>query len=375
MKIGFDAKRLFNNFTGLGNYSRFVVDALLKHVPENEYLLYTPRTRRHAEIDSISDHSKITIVTPPFAYRLFKASSLWRSWGVSAEQSIGSLNVFHGLSQELPLSLPSRVKKVVTVHDLIFLRYPKFYNPIDVAIYKAKVKHACKTAQKIISISEQTASDLVHFLNVPQQKIVTVYQGCHPQFKKVLSASEILKIRKKHRLPEQYLLNVGTIEARKNVILIIRALSRIPKENRLPLVIVGRETEYKREIVIEALQRNVWESIIFLHDIPFTDFPAIYQGAKLFVYPSLFEGFGIPLVEAIESGIPVITSNGSCFSEAAGPSSIYVEPTNAEELAFQINRVVHDSELREKMVNEGQRYTKRFLPSQIANDLLSVYNA
>ncbi len=375
MKIGFDAKRLFHNFTGLGNYSRFVVGSLLEHTTGNRYVLYTPKARQHPEIDPITDHANVTVITPPVLYNLVKASSLWRSWGISYEPTIKSLDVFHGLNQELPANLPGSLKKIVTVHDLIFLRFPKLYNPVDVRIYEAKVKAASQSAQSIVAISRQTAEDLVDFLKIPESKIKVVYQGCHPQFMKCIPDEEVSKTKSKYNLPHQYVLNVGTMEARKNVVLIIKAMALLPPDSRFPLIIMGRETTYKKQVVAMASRLGVLNSVIFLHDVPFTDFPAIYQGAQLFVYPSLFEGFGIPLVEAIESGIPVITSTGSCFSEAAGPSSIYVNPTKEDELAHQITRVLGDGELRRKMIDESKEYVRRFSASQITNELMSVYRS
>lgn len=373
MNIGFDAKRLFHNFTGLGNYSRFVVHALLEHAAENKYVLFTPSIRHHAEITSITDHSNVTVVKPPLMYSFFKATSLWRTWGIGKERSTNTLSVFHGLSQELPVNLPAHIGKVVTVHDLIFMRFPKLYNPIDARIYKAKVKSACQSAHKILAVSQQTAEDLMDFLGIAESKIKVVYQGCHPQFMKAISSAEISAIKKKYNLPDRYLLNVGTLEARKNVILAVKALALLSPQTRIPLVMAGGETAYKEKILTAARQLGVQESIIFLHHVPFSDLPAVYQGAQLFVYPSLFEGFGIPLVEAIESGIPVITSTGSCFSEAAGPGSIYVDPGNEEELAFQLNRVLHDEELRQQMITSGKKYITKFSSVQIAKELTAVY--
>lgn len=375
MKIGFDAKRLFHNFTGLGNYSRFVVNALLEHYTNSDYFLYTPKIRRHAEIDHIADHKHIKVIIPPFFYSLLKASSVWRSWGVSKEPTVKSLDVFHGLNQELPAGLPANVKKVVTVHDLIFLRFPKLYNPIDVRIYNAKVKAACQSATSIIAISGQTAEDVMNFLKIPESKIKVIYQGCHPQFMKHMTAGQISDIKSKYNLPGEYVLNVGTLEPRKNVMLLVKAMSLLPPESRPPLIIIGRETSYKKQLVAMASKLDISDSVIFLHNVPFNDFPAIYQSAQLFVYPSLFEGFGIPLVEAIESSIPVITSTGSCFSEAAGPSSIYVNPSREDELAFQINRVLADQELRKRMIEDGKEYAKRFTSARIANELMTVYQS
>ena len=373
MNIGFDAKRLFNNFTGLGNYSRFVVQALIQHAPDNGYVLYTPAVRKHPEIDPIVFAKKVTVVQPSATYTFFKASGLWRTWGIAKEDSIKSLQVYHGLSQELPVGLPATIRKIVTVHDLIFLRFPKLYSSIDVRIYKTKVIKACQSADVVVAISQQTAQDLMDFLNVPESKIKVVYQGCHPQFLKNVSGEEILGVKAKYRLPKRYLLNVGTIETRKNIMLAVKALALLPPAGRLPLVVLGKETSYKAEVVTKAIELGVSDAVIFLHGAVFSDFPAIYQGADLFIYPSLFEGFGIPLVEALESGVPVITSMGSCFQEAAGPDAVYVDPTNEEELAFQINRVLTDYDLRHQMIASGKRFTKKFSSLSIAQDLLEIY--
>jgi glycosyltransferase involved in cell wall biosynthesis len=373
VKIGFDAKRLFNNFTGLGNYSRFVVNALLDYAPGNEYLLYTPKRRDHPEVNAITDRREVAVITPSSLYAFFKAGSVWRTWGIAKEQTIPEIDVFHGLSNELPANLPETIKKIVTVHDLIFLRYPMFYNPIDVRIYEAKVKAACRAADRVVAISRQTADDVTSFLDIPDSKIDVIYQGCHPQFKHTKSSEEIAKVKRKYNLPDQYMLNVGTIEIRKNVILAVRALGLLPPASRMPLVIMGRETGYKKSVISAARQAGVLDLIIFLHDAAFQDFPAIYQGAQLFVYPSLFEGFGIPLVEALESGIPAITSKGSCFSEAGGPDSIYVDPGDAEEMALQMNRLLSQPEIRKQMISAGKRFVEKFSPSAIASQLMSVY--
>jgi glycosyltransferase involved in cell wall biosynthesis len=373
VKVGFDAKRFFNNFTGLGNYSRFVIGALSEYIPENEYFLYSPKFKSHPEFNAILKRSNIKIIKAPAIYTNLKAGSLWRTWGVSREASVRELDVFHGLSQELPIKLAARVKKIVTVHDLIFIRYPELYNPLDVFIYKAKVKAACQQADKILATSIQTKSDIVDFLHIDHEKIDVVYQGSHPSFKRKFSAAEIEKVRTKYELPESYILNVGTIEERKNVLLLIKSLSQLPKDLRSHLVIVGRPTKYKIRILEEAQRLGVGERIIFLHDVSFADLPAIYQGARIFVYPSIFEGFGIPIVEALESSVPVIAATGSCLSEAGGPGSIYVNPLDEGELAEQLKKVLTDGELRTRMIASGKNYIEQFEPKAIAEKLLRIY--
>ncbi|HYI76906.1 MAG TPA: glycosyltransferase family 1 protein [Chryseolinea sp.] len=375
MKVGFDAKRFFNNFTGLGNYSRFIIDALSKHATENEYFLYSPKVKTHPEFNQILQRDNVKTINAPATYTRFNASSLWRTWGISKDPTVQTLNVFHGLSQELPVNLPTTLKKVVTVHDLIFFRYAELYNLLDVFIYKAKVKAACRQADIILATSIQTKNDIVDFLRIDAAKIHVVYQGCHPSFKQHFSHEEISKTKTKYNLPEHYILNVGTIEERKNVLVLVKAVSALPSDLLYPIVIVGRATKYKSRIIEEAQRLGVGEKIIFLHNVSFADLPAIYQGARLFVYPSIFEGFGIPVVEALESSVPVIAASGSCLSEAGGPGSIYVNPTDAAELTEQLEKVLTDSTLCARMIAHGKGYIEQFAPKVISEKLLEVYNA
>jgi glycosyltransferase involved in cell wall biosynthesis len=375
MNIGFEAKRFFTNSTGLGNYSRFIVSALSQYFPENNYVLYTPTDRIFSEAEPILQRKNIQVVRPSLNYKRFKAQSIWRTWGIAHEPSASALNIFHGLSQELPVGLPANLKKVVTIHDLIFLRYPKFYNAIDVQIYKTKIKFACKSADSIIAISEQTASDIIHFLKVDPAKIKIVYQGAHPSFKRVTTADDRKLVQKKYGLPDTYILNVGTIEERKNVLSLVKAFKNLPESKRIPLVIAGRQTSYTKIVKDFVTAHKLERWVIFLHGALFADFPSLYQGARLFVYPSLFEGFGIPVIESIESKVPVITSKGSCFSEAGGPSSCYVDPNNVEEFSNAILEVLENDAMREKMITNSYSYIAKFQPPVIGENLFNLYKS
>jgi glycosyltransferase involved in cell wall biosynthesis len=376
MNVGFEAKRLFSNFTGLGNYSRFIVDALSNNYKEDSFFLYTPSVKRHPEVDEIIHRKNIKVVSPKGLFSQPGFSAVWRSWALTRQPSVQKLSVFHGLSQELPIGLPRQVKKVVTVHDLIFLRYPGFYKPIDISIYKRKVRQACAAADCIIAISRQTAEDIQSILGVGfGPKIKIVYQGVHPNFSVRKTEIERWIVSEKYKLPAQFILNVGTIEERKNLLTLIKALAIIPEQARLPLVVIGRKTSYYALIEEQVKALRLEKFVTVLSDVSFADFPAIYQQAVLFVYPSLFEGFGIPVVEAMKSGVPVITSTGSCFSEAGGPSTIYVHPENAEGLAEKILLVTRDEVLRHQIVNFGLAYIEKFAPELIAKDLHHVYES
>lgn len=374
MRIGYDAKRLFNNFTGLGNYSRFIVGGIHDFFPQEDIFLFTPKAKDHPEVNVFKE-AAFTTVLPASLLTTLKLGSYWRSFLLQQEAKRHRLDLYHGLSHELPRGISSVTKSVVTIHDLIFLRFPQFYKPIDRWIYTTKIEYACKEADCIVAISEQTKNDLVEFLNVPAEKIRVVYQGCHPTFNRKFSREQQNQIKAKYRLPDHFLLNVGTIESRKNALLILQALEELGDATSISLVIVGRPTHYLDTLKKFAEQNNLSNRIHYLHTVSFADLPAIYQLSKAFVYPSLFEGFGIPLVEAITCNTPVITSTGSCFSEAAGPDSLYVAPSDAKALATAINRVLSDSSFRERSVLQSKQFIQKFEPHAIARDMMQVYRS
>ncbi len=371
MKIGFDAKRLFNNFTGLGNYSRFVVKALADHYPDNEYLLYSPKIKSSSDAEYFFHQKNIQLKKPDGLQA--KLGGIWRSYSLGNVAAKDQVQLFHGLSNELPLTKPRGLKTIVTIHDVIYKRYPDFYKPIDRAIYDFKFKKACESADQIIAVSEQTASDVIEFLKADAKKVKVIYQGCHPVFKEKYSQEQIQSVKQKYNLPDKFILNVGTIESRKNALLILKALSLI--KEKIKLVIVGRATSYQQELDQFIQSNNLIDQVQFIHKAAFTDLPLIYQSASAFVYPSFFEGFGIPIVEAIASGLPVITSKGSCFAEAGGADCWYIDPHQPEELATAISTVWLNGENIKQRVLRSQQYIQRFEPKVIATELMNVYNS
>ncbi|MBX2916418.1 MAG: glycosyltransferase family 4 protein [Cyclobacteriaceae bacterium] len=371
MKIGFDAKRLFNNFTGLGNYSRFVVSALANRFPEHEYWLYTPRLRDHPET-RVYQNPKF-VIRKPEAILAKRFSFVWRSYALGNVAAKDGVTIFHGLSNELPITKPRSLKTVVTVHDLIFKRFPEYYKAVDAQIYTWKLKNACASADVVIAISQQTASDLQEFLDVPASKIKVVYQGCHPNFKILATNEQKLYVQKKYNLPQQFLLCVGTLERRKNALTLVKALAGL--KDSLPLVLVGKATEYTKEIRNFVETNNLQHRVFMHHDVSFADLPTVYQLAQVFIYPSLFEGFGIPIIEAIVSGVPVITSTGSCFAEAGGSGVIYVNPTSEDALAAQIELLSSSTDMRSRMISISQEYVRQFEPAVIAQNMMQVYQA
>lgn len=368
IKIGFDAKRAFLNKTGLGNYSRAAISVLSTYFPKNEYYLYTPKVGQNKPDFLL--HTQNTFVKLPAA-KLLK--SLWRSNRIIADLKRDQIDLYHGLSQELPFNIKkSGIKTVVTIHDLVYLKYPEYFSFINRKIYEWKAKNACTNADLIIAVSEQTKADLIHYFKISSQKIKVVYQGCDPVFR--VRQNDTIKeaIRKKYNLPQKFILQVGTVETRKNLLLTVKALKIISPD--IILVVVGRQTDYaatiKKYLVKEALQNRV----LFLSDVSFQDLPAIYQLATIFVYPSRYEGFGIPIVEALCSGTPVVAATGSCLEEAGGPNSIYVHPDDDASFAQQINLILQNDALQQKMKTKGLEYALQFQEKNIAQNLMNVYH-
>lgn len=373
MRIAFDAKRATHNGTGLGNYSRFVLNTLSTYNSDNEYLLFTPSAGKPSLRSKINNGLNIQYRFPKGFWKGFGVKSIWRSYGIVSDINLENMDIYHGLSNEIPFGLQrSGVKSVVTIHDLIFLRYPEFYKPIDRLIYKFKFKRACQKADRVIAVSEMTKRDIVDFFNISPDKIDVIYQGCDNSFK-VAAAEELKKqVKEKYKLPDNYILYVGTIESRKNLLLALKALKE--SANKIPLVAVGRPTPYMNEVKQYIKENGLENLVTFLHGVPFGDLPAIYQQATIFVYPSFFEGFGIPIIEALYSGIPVIAATGSCLEEAGGPDSIYVNPNSVEQMRDAMSYLINNPDQRNKMIASGKKYAKLFDEENIALELQKLYN-
>ena len=371
MKIGVDAKRILYNRTGLGNYSRFVVNCLSTHFPDNEYKLYSTGKGIECLHNQINPKPSVSFRYPEgFTSKLFP--SLWRSNAIVHDLKQDQVELFHGLSNELPLSISqSGIPSVVTIHDLIFIRYPQFYKYIDRNIYNYKFKKACQVATRIIAISDMTKQDIIRTYKINEEKIDVVYQGSDESFQQTITQQKKEDIQKRYNIPSHYILYVGSIEERKNLLLIVRALQLLNKD--IHLIAIGKHTPYTDTVEAYIKENNMQQQVSILSNVPFDDLPGFYQMADLFIYPSFFEGFGIPIIEALHSNVPVIAATGSCLEEAGGPSSLYVEPNDANDLSKKIDWVLSTPAQAELMKKAGKEYVKRFTDQQIAHDLMDVY--
>lgn len=365
--IGFDAKRIVRNGTGLGSYARTLVNAL----SENEHLqlnLYAPDEGRDDLRQQIVNREKVKFVYPEGLHFRFQRD-LWRTKGVVKQLKEDGVQLYHGLSGELPAGLKAAgIPGVVTIHDLIFLRHPEFYHWWDVEIYRRKFKSTLKEASRIIAISECTKRDILYYGDFPEDKIDVIYQGCSNRFRKSVSEADKNRVKAKYNLSDNFILNVGSIEARKNVLLPVKALGCLLDSFRM--VIVGKHTKYTDEVIAYVKKNRLEDRVQILHGIPDDDLPVIYHLAKVFVYPSRYEGFGIPIIEAIQTGLPVVACTGSCLEEAGGPDCLYVSPDDVEGMANAIKQAIAEKDVR---VPRAQEYIKRFENSNLAAQVIEEY--
>ena len=371
MIIGFDAKRAAANFTGLGNYSRYVIEALSECCPQHEMRLYIPKPYNNAVYNKLLCNQSVVSVLPDTKIASVN-SSLWRTCGIVSQLRHDKVDLFHGLSNEIPIRInKSGIASVVTIHDVIFRHFPAFYGRIDRNIYDFKFGYACRNADRVIAVSECTKRDIVDIYQINPDKIDVIYQGCNPVFSREVSESELARVRLAYNLPDKFILNVGTIESRKNVLLAVKALPLI--DEQYSLVIVGRQTAYIHEICNFIRTQHLEKRVQFIHDMDLTDLPVIYRLSQAFVFPSRYEGFGIPIVEALTSGVPVVAATGSCLEEAGGPATIYVSPDDIDGMASALQRVLTDDVLRKTMVDSGREYVLRFDSALMVSALLETY--
>jgi len=364
MKIGYDAKRAFLNTSGLGNYSRNTLNAIQKYFPQHHYSLFTPEIKTAM----LEEQEKFEVIAPENTQSGFK-KAIWRSMQLSEEIKDHNIDLFHGLSNELPRGIhKTSIPTLVTIHDLIYIRYPQFYKTLDRAIYFRKAKYACDAATRILAISQQTKDDILDFVDVDPEKIEILHQAISPLF---FENANTGKVKEKYNLPNDFILAVGTIEERKNQLSIVKAVQE--KGIDLPIVFVGNPTSYCNDIHKYIADKKLDKKVLFLKNIPEKDLAAIYQLAKVSIYISVFEGFGLPVIESMACDCPVITSNVSCLPETAGDAAVLCSPDNIEELGNSIEKTLNDSDFRKDLILKGRIRANEFQPKKYAEKLISLY--
>ncbi len=376
MKIGIDVSPAINEQAGVGRYSYNLVKNLLNIDHTNQYYFFNCFVR---DPDGIKK-KKLAFLDKPNSkvknyYLPGKIKELmWKNPFISPiNLLLGKVDIFHGLNF---LSIPSCVKStVVTVYDLAFMKFPEQVTKGYTEYFTKASKKAVLKSDIIISISQSTKNDLIELLQVPKEKIKVVYLGVEDYFFINKTSEEQEKIAKKYNLPQEYILYVGTLEPRKNLVGLIKAFSLLDKniQDKYRLVIAGKKGWLYDQIFQKVKDFNLEDKVIFTGFILDSDLPSIYQGAKIFVLPSFYEGFGLPILEAMASGTPVISSNISSTPEIVGNGGILINPYSPKEITQAIKKIISDQELYERLKNKGKIQAKKFSWGKCAQETLGAY--
>jgi len=329
--------------------SNFIFQIYLKNVP----LSHMPKIREG------------------WSYKVFGPKKMWTRFALPMDLLIQrpKPDVFFTPTHYGPWFSP--VPSAISIMDLSFLHFPGLFNKKDLYQLTNWTSHSVKTAKKIFTISEFSKNDIIKTYAVPEEQVVVTYPGIKPELNYKNKELTMDEIQKKYKISKPYILFVGTLQPRKNIVRLVEAFSKLKKEN-LELIIIGKKGWQYDEILEAPKKFEVTERVKFLDFVGDEDLPSFYKNAVCFVLPSLYEGFGLPVLEAMRQGCPVITSNVSSLPEAGGDAAIYVNPTDTLDIATKIEQVVSNQILRKEMVEKGYNQIKKFSWDKTASNTLKV---
>ena len=373
MRVAIDGKRYYLNSSGLGRYSRSLIDQLISIGDEEnlEIILYRPKGKVKFEPKS---QSHLTEITVDYFFPGHIGNAIWRFTKLPSLINNSGYDLFHGPSHVLPGKL--KCPSVVTMLDLIFIRYPNYFKAWDRNYYRISFKKSAQLADHIISISEATKADLINFFGIKEEKISVIYPGFDAVFSK-LQQQKLDEIKIKFKLPRDYILYVGNIEPRKNILKLAQAFNSLQESSYIDkdvhLLIVGQMGWYYKEIIdgIDSLSSR--DKIKLVGPVYGEDLAGFYQLASIMAYPSMFEGFGYPVLEAMRLGTPVLTSNISSMPEAGGNAAHYVNPESLDEIKDGLCKLLNDKTYREKLAVKGTRHAAGFNTMRMTQETLEVY--
>lgn len=366
MKIAIDASRAaVKEATGTENYSRYLIKYLEKLDSKNQYILY------------LNQPTPLPLaISKNFTSRLIKLPRFWTQVRLAWEVIQDKPDLLFIPSHTLPVIHKKELKTVVTIHDLGY-EYLKEYHQFPQRLYLNKsTVFAAKKATHLIAVSESTKKDLMSKLGVEEEKITVIHEGVDHEIFKPQTEDQIRQVKKKYHLSADYLLFVGTIQPRKNLLRMIEAfnlLLRDSKYQKLNLILVGKEGWLSEEIYKAPIKLSLQDKIRFLNRVSTEDLPALYSGAKMFLFPSLYEGFGLPVLESMASGAPVITSSTSSLPEVAGKAAILINPEETNDLMLAIKSLLDSPEKAEELRKKGFAQSRKFSWEKTAAQTLEVF--
>jgi len=364
MRVALDAYHAARAHGGIARYTRSLASAMFEVGKEHEYVLFSNRFREDVdEWEPNLEHVSSTVLHAP--KRLMQG--LWNklSWP-PVETWTGPVDIYHGMHFVLPAVRAA--KCVLTVHDLTYLKHPEFFvhSELNQRGYLKELPEALKRADAVIAVSESTKHDLVTLMHYPEEHIRVIYEGVEPHFFTRVSESEEKRILTKYHLDKPYMIFlVGTPEPRKNLLRTIQAAQSSASD--MPVALVGNPDE------IRPLLGDMADKVCFLGSVPDMDLPVLLHAAEVSLYPSLYEGFGLPILESMAAGVPVITSNISACPEVAGDVAELVDPYCKKSIAEAITRILNDKEKSVRMRKNGEERAASFSWQQAAHDVLELY--
>lgn len=371
--VGIDYTPAYEQGGGIGRYVRELVTALAFQDQETIYRLFVSGARvDELPVPPASNFIwKSTQISPTWLARIWHRARL----GIPVEVFTGRVDLYHATDFVLPPTL-SGTRTLLTVHDLSFVRVPDSASPRLKSYLDVVVPRSVIDADHVLADSYATKKDLVELYGVPDEKVTVLLSGVDSRFYQVKDSSAIMTTRSLYNLDESspYILSVGTVQPRKNYGLLIKALAQLrSKGYDLSLVIAGGKG-WLEDPIYQTLHDEQMEN--YVHFIGFADeehLPALYSGACCLAFPSLYEGFGLPVLEAMACGTPVITSNVSSLPEVAGDAALLVNPYNLDELVHALQRLIDDNDLRQQLIERGLERVKQFTWVKAARQLRQIY--
>lgn len=367
MRIGIDATPLPAQPVGAGVYIIEIIRALAAAEAAELIVFAHPHGRRLIETMPLPGTTWVEVPNRGTGMRL-----TWEQAALPGLSQRLQLDLLHSLHYTRPARLPCA--SVVTFHDLTFFLYPRLHTRVKRVYFPYMMRLSARKADAIIAVSESTRRDAIRVLNIPAERVHTVHSGISPLFRRIEDRAVLEDCRRRYDLPERFILYVGTVEPRKNLPLLIRAYAALLQEAQpQPLVIVGRNGWMYEEVYRLVEDLRLGEHVRFTGYLPGEDLPMVYNLAEIFVYPSLYEGFGFPPLEAMACGAPVITTAVSAMEESVGDAGLLTAPGDEAALVSAIRRLSEDPDLRRSFSTIGRQRAAQFTWAHAARETLNVY--
>lgn len=372
IKIGLDIQPILKDKTGVGWYTQKIVENLQSNIFEFEGygFNFLNRNRIDDEVKNLNFNYKINSLMPYGVYR-----RIWHILPVSFNALFESdADIFHFFNYIVPPKIRGRI--IVTIYDMVYKLFPETMARSNYKRLEKELKSSADRADKIVTISMNSKKEIMEYLDVAEDRIDIVYPGIDANiYSKDFPPQRFEETKAKYRLPSRYILYLGTLEPRKNIGRIIDAYVLFIKEadEEINLVIAGKKGWMFDEIFKKVEDYGLEDKIIFTGYVDEGDKPLIYKMSDLFIFPSLYEGFGMPVLEAMAAGVPVITSNTSALPEVAGDAALLINPLDVEDIAYAIKKLMKDEALRNSLIQKGQKRSRDFSWKKSAEKLLDIY--